>query len=38
MKPSKTPTLRLREPPSREQRLAVLIRLSKTAERKTKGG
>jgi hypothetical protein len=36
MKPSKTPTRGSREAPSREARLAVLIRLSKTGERKAK--
>jgi hypothetical protein len=36
MKPSKTPTRRSREAPSREQRLALLIGLAKTGERKAK--
>jgi hypothetical protein len=38
MKPSKTLTRRSREAPSREQRLAVLIRLARTGERKAKAG
>jgi hypothetical protein len=36
MKPSKTPTHRSREAPSRADRLAVLIRLGQTGERKAK--